>query len=78
MILDGNSPKLPTAFKAKKDGITKTETGASLKEPSGVIAKFEGDARHVFEAAHAAAAKIPGGAETLHGTMKKAGGWLRE
>ena len=76
-ILDGNSPKLPTTFKAKKDGITKTETDASLKKP-GTIAKIEGDARHVFEAVHAAAAKVSGGAETLHGTLKKAGSWLKK
>ena len=77
-ILDGNSPKLPTTFKAKKDGITRTETDASLKKPSGAIAKFEGDARHVFDAAHAAAAKVSGGVDTLHSTMKRAGSWLKK
>ena len=76
-ILDGNAPQLPSSFKATKDGVTKTETDASLKKPGGAMAKIEGDARHVFEAAHAAAAKVSGSAETLHSTMKKAGSWLR-
>lgn len=77
-ILDGNSPGLPTTFKATKPGVTRTETDASLKKPSGAIAKIEGDARHVLEAAHAAAARVSGGVDTLHGSLKKAGGWLRK
>jgi Lecithin:cholesterol acyltransferase len=77
-ILDGNSPKLPTAFKAKKDGITKTETDASLSKQTGAIAKIEGDARHVYQAVQTVAAKIHGADESLHTTMKKSGSWLRK
>jgi hypothetical protein len=77
-ILDGNSPSLPTSFKATKDGITKTETDASLNAQQDTLGKVVGDARHLAEAMHHAVTKGTAAAETAHESLKKAGGWLRK
>lgn len=77
-ILDGKSPDLPTKFTARKAGVTKTETDASLNAQRDALGRIVGDARHVAEAMHAAITKGTAAAEAAHAGLKNAGSWLRK